>query len=487
MKNLDITVLMIVVLVGAAPAAGDQERPTTLQEVRELGRAKSRFLTETPAEPPATPTEPKANVESFHESIRSVLLESCLDCHGPQQSEGRLRVDRLDPDLLTGADVEQWREVYNALSSSEMPPEDETAYALDDSDRGMIVDWLSGELRKASVIRRNKQEHSSFRRLTKYEYNYALQDLLGLSYPLANQLPPETASDDGFKNSSELLQMSAQQFETYREIGLKALKRATVRGKRPTPVTYIISMQDEMEKLESGNSAKVFNEESDNYAKERKRPHLFNRETGQGIQFSSGTWIPDAEAVLGQTPDLSPVVLALPRSSELKMNLDRFLPDEGIMRVRIRAGRSTMNPEEYASLRLVFSAHTSNNANFKNVVSERDIPVTASADDPEFIHFDIPLSEIQRNPFRKLETKFPRRDEFLHIRNIANSSGRELPFQVLIDYVEISAPPTAVMAPPSAKASADVRATLIPTRPEASVETATARTATPGRVWLSHR
>ncbi|NQV23204.1 MAG: DUF1592 domain-containing protein, partial [Rhodopirellula sp.] len=48
--------------------------------------------------------------------------------------------------------------------------------------------------------------------------------------------------------------------------------------------------------------------------------------------------------------------------------------------------------------------------------------------------------DIQRNPFRKLTTTFPRRDEFLHIRNESNAGGREDPLQVLIDYIEISAP-----------------------------------------------
>lgn len=71
--------------------------------------------------------------------------------------------------------------------------------------------------------------------MTNYEYNYALQDLLGLPYDLANKLPPEAASEDGFTNSSELLQMSAMQFETYREIGLKSLKRAIVSGQRRRP------------------------------------------------------------------------------------------------------------------------------------------------------------------------------------------------------------------------------------------------------------
>ncbi|MCX7422864.1 MAG: DUF1592 domain-containing protein, partial [Planctomycetia bacterium] len=77
--------------------------------------------------------------------------------------------------------------------------------------------------------------------------------------------------------------------------------------------------------------------------------------------------------------------------------------------------------------------------NFSQTVSERDIPVTASADDPQWIHFDIPLSDIQRNPFRKLTTTFPRRDEFLHVHNVSNAHGEE-PLQVLIDHIEISAP-----------------------------------------------
>ena len=185
-----------------------------------------------------------------------------------------------------------------SLSNSEMPPEDEQDYALADVDRGNIVDWLSGELNKASVARRNNKKHSSFRRLTKYEYEYALQDLLGLPYALAKRLPPETASEDGFKNSSELLQMSAMQFETYREIGLKALQRATVTGERPKPVTYIISMQEEMQAATSGDDAKTFHEGDEDYKKKSKRTHLLNRETGDRVQFTRGNSKPDPDALV---------------------------------------------------------------------------------------------------------------------------------------------------------------------------------------------
>jgi len=437
---LRFTILLVVSCVSDFVAADHPQLPITLKKAKEVGRVQSRFLRETQSEKPATGLIPKANLDSFHESVGPSLNKSCLGCHGPDVSEGGLRVDELNPDLLTGPDVERWREVYNVLSNSEMPPEDEPDYALADADRSKIVQWLSTELSTASLLRRNKKEHSSFRRLTKYEYSYALQDLLGLPYALATNLPPETASEDGFENSSELLQMSAMQFETYREIGLKALKRSIVIGERPSAVTYLISMQQEMEKASSGKDAKTFDRKEDSYAKNRTRQHLFNRETGKGIHFSSGKSTPQPELIAGQTPDRSPVVLVLPRSNELKLNLDRFLPDEGIMRVRLRAGRSTMDPDEYASLRLVFSAHTSNNANFSQVISQRDIPVTASAEDPQFIHFDIPLADIQRNPFRKLTTTFPRRDEFLHIHNVSSVNGREEPLHLHIDYIEVSAP-----------------------------------------------
>ena len=233
MKFLAIAIILCHGCVSVILAADAQEAPISLEEAREQGRLKSRFLQEADAAPNAVDELPEANVAFFLASAGTVLRRSCLACHGPEKDEGRLRVDLLNPDLLAGPDVGKWREIYNVLSNSEMPPEDEPEYALSDTERGSIVDWLSVELNKASVVRRNTREHSSFRRLTKYEYNYALQDLLGLPWSLASKLPPETASEDGFKNSSELLQMSAMQFETYREIGLQALKRATVSGERP--------------------------------------------------------------------------------------------------------------------------------------------------------------------------------------------------------------------------------------------------------------
>ena len=440
MQILRITLLLVFVSAWSVRAAGDGAGLVTLEKAREEGRVKSRFLKESQVDQGNAQEIPRANLVPFQASIGPILKKNCLACHGPRKSSGRLRVDKLNPDLLTGPDVERWREIYNVIGNSEMPPADKPDYALADADRGRIVNWLGAELKKAYILRRKSEARSSFRRLTRYEYNYALQDLLGLHYDLASRLPPEAVSEEGFKNRSEMLQMSALQFATYREIGIKALKRATVSGDRPKAVTYIISMQEEMARLLSGKKPRLFDKADKNYRNNRKRQHLLNLESGKGVHFSPGKPNPRPDAVVGQVPAVSPVVLALPRSNELKLNLDRFLPDEGIMRVRIRAGRSNMNANEHAGLRLIFSAHTSNNANFSQVISQQDLPVTAPADKPQWIDFHIPLADIQRNPFRKLATKFPRRDEFLTIRNVSTARSREEPLQVLIGHIEISAP-----------------------------------------------
>ena len=87
-------------------------------------------------------------------------------------------------------------------------------------------------------------EHSAFRRMTRYEYNYALQDLLGLPWDFAKDLPPEAHSDEGFENSSDLLHLSVSQFETYHRIARTGLQRATVTGDRPTTRYWSIAMKD---------------------------------------------------------------------------------------------------------------------------------------------------------------------------------------------------------------------------------------------------
>ena len=426
-----ILALAVVTLAGFGfPVAADEIRPESLND-----------------------PVPKANLSNFEKFVAPIFEKSCLDCHGPKKSKGRFRVDELDPNLLTGADIDRWVEVYEVLSNSEMPPDDEPDYHLVDEDRARIVDWLGTEMNKASQVRRNEGLHTSFRRMANYEYNYALQDLLGLNLEFSEPLPPESVSEDGFKNSSELLQMSAMQFETYREIALNALKKATIQGARPEVVTYQIPMQEAMAKA-SVLKQKPINRSDSDYSNKKKRTHIFNKETGEGFFYrwsyyvvldgaQHGIWNLKPDKVVIDVPTVSKVVAVLPSSQQIKLDLGNSVPDEGIMRVRMRVGATTHQANQDASLRLIFGFQTNNEGKMSARVSQRDIPVRASLDDPQFITFEISLNEIPRNPFRRIHEvgDSPNATEYLEIQNISNAGmtrGGD-PIDVHIDYVEIEA------------------------------------------------
>ena len=279
--------VFICLLLGT-PAVAQDELPS-LEELREIGRSRSHILNHPGAIKPSGEA-PKADITGFRKDVLPIFQKSCVACHGPDKVKGKFRIDQLNPDLLSGPHINEWLEVYEVVSNSEMPPDDEDDYHLVDAERTAIVDWLGAELTKASQVKRNSGNHTSFRRMTRYEYNYALQDLLGLPYDFVSSLPPESISEDGFKNSSELLQMSSMQFEYYREIGLSALRKATVRGEQPEAKALQFSMQPIMEKMLGDKKLDSFD------SKTQRQMHFFDTRARKGTVMKQ---MPRQEACQG--------------------------------------------------------------------------------------------------------------------------------------------------------------------------------------------
>ena len=397
---------------------------------------------------------PTANSDDYQKVVAPLLAKSCTACHGPKKSKAGLRVDQLDPNLLTGRDIDRWVEIYDVLSKREMPPADEPDYHLKDEDRARIIEWLGKEMQKASQSRRNAGGHSSFRRMANYEYNHALQDLLDLNLQFTEALPPENTSEDGFKNSSKYLQMSATQLETYREIAIEALQKATVEGDRPKVVTWQIPMQEAMDKAAALKQKPIPPKNSAN-AKDIRYTHVVNKDTGEGFSYNwayyvildgesrQGIWNLKPDKTTSAIPSVSSVVAVLPPSRQFHLDLGNSVPDEGILRVRIRVGASERQPGQSANLRLAFGFQSNNEGRGSVIVSERDVEVTASTKDPKFVTFDVPLAGLPRNPFRKMHEigSFPNCTEYLEIHNISSTGkgGKNQPVNLEIDYVEVEA------------------------------------------------
>ncbi|MFP6619718.1 MAG: DUF1592 domain-containing protein, partial [Pirellulaceae bacterium] len=401
---------------------------------------------------------PQPRLAEFREQIAPVLRKTCSRCHGYGKQEGKFRIDTLDPDLLHGKDVKWWLEVFNALSNGEMPPED-ARVKLADADRSKIIEWLSTEIQTASQVRRRQQGHSSFRRMTRYEYNYALQDLLGLPYDFARDLPPEATSDDGFQNSSEILHMTVVQFEMYRRLARKALLRATAGGERPPVLHWSVNMKDAIarewpKQVEQVNKLKEkFKDdparqkrEVDQLEASFKKPHnnTYYRElsTGRtaraGWAYSGAKYAFAPTDVLPAMPDSFDHVAILPRGQNLIVELGDRIPDEGTMRVRVRASRAPGEATGTPSLQLEFGWQASNEGRARMRVSIADTPIKASHGAPEIYQWEFPLGEIYpRNSVRNV-TKMgalPSPSEYIRLVNSSVSQGA-----IQIDSVEVSTP-----------------------------------------------
>ena len=421
-----------------------------------LGRERSTFRKHQVAK---IAVSPKPNLDEFARSIKPILEKACVQCHGAEAQEGNVRIDTLNPDLLHGNDTDWWLEVQAVLSNSEMPPPDEVK--LSDADRAKIIEWLSSEIQVASIVRRASGEHSSFRRMTRYEFNYALQDLLGLPYDFAKDLPPEANSEDGFQNSSEILHMSVSQLETYRRLARKALMRATVHGERPTVLHWGVTMQDagridwakqneqfEKAKAETAGDPEEQKQRLSELEKQFRQPHPVpyykNLATGRTVraswEYQRAKYANQAAESPREMPAALDHVAILPRgkNERFTIELGNRVPDEGIMRVRVRASRANADDAGIPSLQLLFGWQASNEGRAVLPVPGGERAITASPDDPEFYQWDVPLGEIYpRNSVRKTSPMgaMPNPSEYIRLVNRSVSQG---PIQ--IDYVEVAAP-----------------------------------------------
>jgi len=452
--NIPILLITSLTMVGGSRAIAESTL-LTFEEVREIGAGHSKYKNQITH--PVISGTPEPDLATFQAEIGPILEESCYSCHGEKKQKGDFRLDTLDPDLTHGKDVDWWLEVVDVISNNEMPPEDDEDEDEEDEgekektemageDRGKVIDWLSSEIQLASKIRRSEGGHSSFRRMTRYEYSYALQDLLGLPFDFGKDLLPDSVSEDGFMNSSEMLQMSSSHYSTFFELNRAALNRATVRGERPEILYWGIP---------SDASAHLFVKpkggEKKLTPKQRRQrgksagAYYKNLATGETEEarwsFRMAVHALTPTTIPPKVPEQSKLVTVLPESKHLVVDLGNRLPDEGTLRVRFRASRITDESGPPASIALHFGWQGNNNSRANVRISEHDLVIDAPPGKPQLYQWDIPLSEISpRNPTRKTvelgAAKMLNPSEYIQLRNTSLSKGTDIQF----DYVEVSTP-----------------------------------------------
>ncbi len=163
-------------------------------------------------------------------NVGKVLDTYCISCHGPDKSKGKITMHTLDGGLSNGHDLERWQKILKEIRSGEMPPEDEKQ--PDDAARKVVAEWIEAGLRdyasKAGV-----PVAPTARRLTNFEYQNTMRDLLGFELKLISSLPEDPVKPYHFNNTAEFMLIGPEQMDRYLECARRAMASAIVDPAKP--------------------------------------------------------------------------------------------------------------------------------------------------------------------------------------------------------------------------------------------------------------
>ena len=180
-----------------------------------------------------------AGAGSFEAGVAPLFEASCLKCHVGTETTP-LDLTALGGDLADRETFRLWERIFDRVTEGEMPPPGARRPAQ------RIVDSALDSLR-AALLEANRAERAGqrtpLRRLTRLEYEYTIQDLLGIdpdvAASLANDLPEETDTG-GFDVVAENQGISPLHVRSYLTAAAGALDEALRTGPRPETRTVEI-------------------------------------------------------------------------------------------------------------------------------------------------------------------------------------------------------------------------------------------------------
>lgn len=346
--------------------------------------------------------------DGYDSLVRPFFKAHCIACHGPDKSKGELALHTLDGDLRSGRGVERWEAVLDAIESGAMPPEGELQ--PDPSKRKAVADWINSQLRAYVKAASKEVPANTTRRLTNFEYENTMRDLLGVDLNLIEYLPQDPVKPYHFNNTAEFMLLGPEQIDRYLEVARRALESAIVDLEKPK------SYQSRQE-WDSGESNKGF-------AKSLKRNeiaiHNSRRGTpGQGmavkdfprtgefrIRFQASAVFPNGASELplrfvmgynlninSSTQEVAPVGVVHLRNSpdnpqvyELRGRIENFPVQKGrVHRGKLQPDRLTITPQN------IYDDGTLNDENqFLYWPRQPDMPRAVV----DWIEFEAPINEI---------------------------------------------------------------------------------------------
>lgn len=163
--------------------------------------------------------------------VEDAFSEYCYECHDSLMREADLAIDTLDMEH-PAADAKTWEKVIHKLRHRQMPPQGEPRPA--ETTYQDIVQYLASAIDRSAAMDPKPGRTDTFRRLTRFEYQNAIRDLLALEVEVDSLLPKDSASH-GFDNVT-VAELSPTLLERYLAAA-KKISALAVGSPVPVPQT----------------------------------------------------------------------------------------------------------------------------------------------------------------------------------------------------------------------------------------------------------
>ena len=342
---------------------------------------------------------------SFPESrspIARFFESNCIKCHGVEKSKGKVTLHDIRHDFGNDEGLEHWELILDVLQNGEMPPEEETQRPSK-KEVSNVTNWIEKNLRMAITANAKKQNVPLVRRLTNFEYENTIRDLIGFRLKLSNNLPTDPEKPYHFNNTASFMLLGPEQMDRYLENARKIMASVLVDPEKP-----------EVDKL-------------------RREWKPYGLDRGMGLD-EIGVW--------GNRR----------HSPADGIGLKSF-PDTGEFRIRLQASAILPPGVSGVTLRFIMGETIAVNSSTQRVQPVGSVYLTNGPDDPKIFEFqgrieNFPLTKGREVKGRQLPDTRVITPQIIYDDGTLNDGKRNLIMpRVVLNWMEFEAPVSEVWPP----------------------------------------
>jgi len=149
-----------------------------------------------------------------------------------EKSKGDITLHDIGDDFVDSDALEKWELILDVLNNGEMPPEDEKQHPSA-KETQEVTGWIENRLKDAITSHTKKEKQPLARRLSNFEYENTIRDLIGFRLDLNDNLPDDPQKPYRFNNTAEFMLLGPEQMDRYLENARQVMSSAIVDPLKP--------------------------------------------------------------------------------------------------------------------------------------------------------------------------------------------------------------------------------------------------------------